>query len=67
MDVATQGELLNHRRLHCAHVARLKEVRGFSCSRCFGGVLPYCTSFVLFSDAVCFCLLAYTRLPCGLR
>lgn len=26
VDAATQEELLNHRRLHCAHVARLKEV-----------------------------------------
>jgi hypothetical protein len=30
VDAFTQGELLNHRRLHCAHVARLKEVRGFT-------------------------------------
>jgi hypothetical protein len=28
VDAATQEELLNHKRLHCAHIARLKEVSG---------------------------------------
>lgn len=32
VDAFTQGELLNHKRLHCAHVVRLKEVCGLTVS-----------------------------------